>query len=89
MVFTVTDTTIHCALDKNPHLKDKQVKVPNSWQNDNWMPIRDSMCERFRPLKEQRSPAWIDEDDTDADIAEETVGLSPTARRAIARHSLG
>jgi hypothetical protein len=73
----------------NPNLKGKEVEVPNNWQNENWMPIRDSLCERFSPLKKNCTPAWINTDDTDADIAEETVGFSPAARRAIAKHSLG
>jgi hypothetical protein len=89
MVHTVIDTTIHCALDMSPNLRGKEVKIPNDWQNDHWEPTRDSMCERFSPLKEHCSPAWIDSDAGDTEVAEETIGFSRAARRAIARHSLG
>jgi hypothetical protein len=87
-VTTVTRTTAHCALDMNPNLKDKKIDIPNNWQNDNWEPIRDSMCEHFSPLKKGCNPAWVSEDDTDVDVAEETMGFSHAASCAIAKHSL-
>lgn len=91
--YTVTETVIHCALDRNPNLKDKEVEVPYDWRHDlnngihdRWEPTCNSMCERFSPLKKGCSPASFDvEGETKA--AEETVGFSRAARRAIAKHS--
>lgn len=91
--YTVTETVIHCALDRNPNLKDKEVEVPYNWRHDlnngihdRWEPTCNSMCERFSPLKKGCSPASFDVDG-ETKAAEETVGFSRVARRAIAKHS--
>ena len=91
--YTVTETVVHCALDRNPNLKDKGVEVPYDWRHDlsngihdRWEPTCNSMCERFSPLKQGCSPASFDVDG-ETKAAEETVGFSRAARRAIAKHS--
>jgi len=91
--YTVTDTVVHCALDRNPNLKDKEVEVPYDWRHDlsngihdRWEPTCNSMCEQFSPLKRGCSPASFDVDG-EIKAAEETVRFSRAARRAIAKHS--
>lgn len=91
--YTVTETVIHCALDRNPNLKGKEVEIPYDWRHDlsngihdRWEPTCDSMCEQFSPLKRGCSPASFDVDG-DTKAAEETVKFSRAARRAIAKHS--
>lgn len=91
--YTVTDTVVHCALDRNPNLKDKEVEVPYDWRHDlkngihdRWEPTCNSMCERFSPLRQACSPALFDVDG-EIDATGATVGFSLAARRAIAKHS--
>ena len=91
--YTVIDTVVHCALDRNPNLKGKEVEVPYKWRHDlsngihdRWEPTCNSMCERFTPLKQGCSPAVFDVDG-DTKATEETAGFSREARRAIAKHS--
>lgn len=91
--YTVVDTLIHCALDQNPNLKDKEVEVPYDWQHDlsngihdRWPPTCNSMCEHFSPLPKGCMSASFDVDG-DVKAAIVTDGFSHAARRAIAKHS--
>ena len=90
---SVTDMVIHCALDRNPNLKDKEVEVPYDWRHDlnngihdRWGPTCNSMCERFTPLKQGASPASFDVDG-ETKATEKAVRMSRAACRAIAKHS--
>ena len=91
--YTILEESVHCALDRNPNLKDKDVEVPYDWQrdlsngiHDRWEPTCNSMCERFSPLKQGCSPASFDVEG-DVKAVEVTVGFSRAARHAIAKHS--
>ena len=91
--YTVTETVVHCALDRNPNLKGKEVEVPYDWQHDlnngiydRWGPTCNSMCDQFSPLRQGCSPATFDVDG-EIEAAAATVGLSLAASSAIAKHS--
>lgn len=91
--YTVTDTVVRCALDRNPNLKDGHVELPYTWVrdlsngiHDRWEPTCNSMCERFSPLKQGCSPASFGVDG-DVKAAEQTIRFSRAVRRAIAKHS--
>lgn len=49
--WTVENTTVLCALDKNPHLGADGLDLPHNWHysadKDNWPATRDSRCERY------------------------------------------
>lgn len=89
--YTVTDTYIRCALDKNPYLVNKDVDMPWDFNtdeargiNDRWPPTCNSACERFC-ARGQLPMAKFDVDGAVA-LADVTGGFSPLARKAIARH---
>ena len=91
--YTVTDTTAHCALDRNPNLKDKGVEIPDDWRHDlsnglhdRWAFTCNSMCERYSPLRQGCTPATFDVDG-EVTAGDQTAGFSLAARRAIAKHS--
>lgn len=92
--YTVTDTYIRCALDKNPHLADKDVDMP--WDfiddarrgiNDRWPPTCNSACERFSARGEL--PMARFDVDGELKLADVTGGFPPLAREAIGRHRGG
>lgn len=90
--YTVLETIVKCALNKNPNLKDRDVELPYDWIDDlkkgiydRWQPTCTSMCEEYRPLPPMTEMAQFDVDgDTTADEA--TKGLCGAARRAIRIH---
>lgn len=47
--WTVENTSVNCALDRNPHLANSP-DLPYDWDyngKDNWSATRDSRCERY------------------------------------------
>lgn len=92
--YTVTDTYIHCALDRNPHLKGGEVNMPYDFIgdekrgiNDRWPPTCNSACERFCP----RGDLDMAQFDVDGEVTIEdaTSGFSPLAIAAITKHRSG
>ena len=89
--YSVTDSYIRCALDRNPHLADKDVDMPYDFIdderrgiNDRWPPTCNSACERFCPRGEL--PMAQFDVEGEVVLAEATDGFSPSACEAIARH---
>ena len=92
--YTVTDTYVHCALDRNPNLKGVEVNMPYDFIddarrgiNDRWPPTRDSACEHFCP-RNDLSMAQFDVEG-DITIEDATAGFSPLAVAAITKHRSG
>lgn len=92
--YTVTDTYVRCALDKNPHLADKGVDMPWDFNTDEtlgiidrWPPTCNSACERFNPRG--KLPMARFDVDGDVTLADATAGFSSLAREAIERHRGG
>ena len=91
--YTMTETVVHCALDRNPNLKGEEVEVPYDWRHDlrngiydRWAFTCNSMCERYSPLRQGCTPATFDLY-REATAADQTAGFSLAARRAITKHS--
>lgn len=92
--YTVTDTYIRCALDRNSALKSNAVHLPYDFIdderrgiNDRWPPTCNSACERFCPRGEL--PMAQFDVDGNMTLADATHGFSPLAREAIDRHRGG
>ena len=49
--WTVENTSVECALDRNPHLLRGPTELPYDWRygegRDNWPVTKDSRCERY------------------------------------------
>lgn len=81
--YTVEDTNVHCALDRNPHLKDAQLSIPYDFhpkegQPDNWFATKDSRCEKYFEVPsnchldvdgEEKPANWVDEIGMEAVLA--------------------
>lgn len=82
--WTVEDTSVHCALDRNPHLKDRRI-MPYDWYygegRDNWPATRDSRCERY-----EAADGYIHLD-VDGGNYPEDFGLDVEAVAAVEKHS--
>lgn len=46
--YTVEETSVHCALNRNPNLSEEELR-PWDWNqgDDNWPATKDSRCERY------------------------------------------
>jgi len=80
--WTVEDTLVECALDRNPHLpKD----LPYDWRcdegYDNWPATRDSRCERYEAADECIHL------DVDGENYPDEFGLDAEAVAAVEEHS--
>lgn len=89
--YTVTDTYIRCALNKNPHLRNMDVTMPYDFVpdehrgiNDRWPPTCNSACDRFCPRGDLRMAQF--DVDGETSIEDATAGFSPLAREAIQQH---
>jgi len=82
--YTVENTHVACALDRNPHLKN-QPDMPYDWQygegRDNWPATRDSRCERY-----EAADRYIHLD-VDEENYPDDFGLDAEAVAAVERHS--
>lgn len=82
--YTVTNISVECALDRNPHLKN-QLDMPYDWRygegRDNWPATRDSRCERY-----EASDVYVHLDIDGTNYPDE-FGLDAEAVAAIEEHS--
>lgn len=83
--YTVENTSVECALDRNPHLAKVHHDLPYDWQygdgRDNWPVTRDSRCERYEATDEH---AHLD---VDGETYPDDFGLDAEAVAAIEKHS--
>lgn len=89
--YTVTDTDIHCALERNPHLP---TVMPFDWKftytSDNWPATQNSRCEKYDVRREKdEMPDWfrIPWLDVDGEKLCEELELDDEATKAIQKHS--
>ena len=79
------DTSVNCALDRNPHLKDDSPDLPYDWNygggRDNWPATRDSRCERY-----EAADGYIHLD-VDGENYPDEFGLDAEAVAAVEEHS--
>mgnify|MGYP000272924620 CR=1 FL=1 len=82
--WTVEETTVNCALDRNPYLKDPK-ELPYDWRygegHDNWPVTRDSRCERY-----EATDGFVHLD-VDGETYPDEFGLDAEAVAAIEAHS--
>lgn len=83
--YTVENTSVNCALDRNPHLKDHSPDLPYDWSygegRDNWPATRDSRCERY-----EAADTYIHLD-VDGENYPDEFGLDAEAVAAVEEHS--
>lgn len=82
--YTVEDTAVECALDRNPHLRGLN-SMPYDWRYgegyDNWSATRDSRCERYEAADEYIHL------DVDGENYPDEFGLDAEAVAAVEEHS--
>lgn len=81
--WTVENTSVNCALDRNPHLANSS-DLPYDWDyngKDNWPATRDSRCERY-----EESDTYIHLD-VDGENYPDEFGLDAEAVAAVEEHS--
>ena len=83
--WAVEHTSVNCALDRNPHLKDHPPDLPYNWNYgegcDNWWATRDSRCERYEAADEYIHL------DIDGENYPDEFGLDAEAVAAVEEHS--
>ena len=82
--WTVENTSVECALDRNPHLSQSAKKLPYDWDyngKDNWPATRDSRCERY-----EAADGYIHLD-VDGENYPDEFGLDAEAVAAVEEHS--
>lgn len=81
--WTVENTSVNCALDRNPHLASSP-DMPYDWDyngKDNWPATRDSRCERY-----EAADGYIHLD-VDGENYPDEFGLDAEAVAAVEEHS--
>lgn len=82
--YTVENTSVNCALERNPHL-EVSPDMPYDWNygdgEDNWPATRNSRCERYEAADEYIHL------DVDGHNSPRDFGLDTEATAAIERHS--
>lgn len=83
--YTVENTSVNCALDRNPHLANHSPDMPYDWRygdgKDNWPATRDSRCERY-----EESDTYIHLD-VDGENYPDEFRLDAEAVAAVEEHS--
>lgn len=87
--YTVENTSVLCALDKNPNLiSNPPQDLPYDWRYDNgpdnWSLTRNSRCEKYDPIGERHAPVHLD---VDGEIFPNEQAWDIEAAQAIEQHS--
>ena len=84
--YTVEETEVHCALDRNPRLIPAP-NLPFDWmisEEDNWPLTNNSRCEMYEKAE---NPAHFDVEGDNQLLRSEFAELDAEAKAAISKHS--
>ncbi len=94
--YTVTDTEVRCALDRNPNLPADEPydweyareSVPGKKSHDNWPKTADSRCVKYDGYEGERVRISVEADDEEVRIAARHEATDTEAAEAIVEHCL-